>query len=73
MKTFYWTTEKSHCNNIETMQEYLEEYLPSNFEVIFEDGTYAEIKNSNTGVIWGVRASGNGDFNNHKVEFEFIH
>ena len=43
------------------------------FEVIFEDGTYAEIKNKNTGAIWGVNASGDGDFTHHKVEFEFVH
>lgn len=73
MQTFYWNTENEHSNNVETMQEYLEEHLPSCFNVIFEDGTYAEIQNKNSGQIFGVNASGNGDFYSHKVEFEFIH
>ena len=72
MQTFYWNTENEHSNNVETMQEYLEEHLPSCFKVIFEDGTYAEIQNINSGQIFGVNASGNGDFRSHKVEFEYI-
>ena len=55
------------------MQEYLENHLPQCFDVIFEDGTYVEIQNKNTGQIFGVTASGDGDSFNHKVEFEFIH
>jgi hypothetical protein len=51
----------------------LENHLPQCFDVIFEDGTYVEIQNKNTMQIFGVRASGDGDFTHHKVEFEFIH
>lgn len=73
MDTFYWNTEFEHCNNNETMQDYLDNYLPECFDIIFQDGTYSEIKNKNSGQIFGVNASGNGDFYSHKVEFEFIH
>ena len=55
------------------MNDYLTNHLPENFEIIFEDGTYAEIQNKDNGQIWGVNASGDGDSFNHKVEFEFIH
>lgn len=73
MQPFYWNTENEHSNNVETMNDYLENHLSDEFEVIFEDGTYAEIKNKNTGAIWGVNASGDGDFTHHKVDFEFVH
>ena len=55
------------------MNDYLENHLPQCFDVIFEDGTYAEIQNKNTGQIFGFNASGYGDFTHHKVEFEFVH
>ena len=73
METFKWQTVEPHNNNEETMIEYLENHLPQCFDVIFEDGTYAEIQNKNTGQIFGVNASGDGDFTHHKVEFEFVH
>jgi hypothetical protein len=73
METFRWHTTEYHPTNETTMQDYLENHLPQCFDVIFEDGTYAEIKNKNTGQIWGVNASGDGDSFNHKVEFEFVH
>ena len=72
METYKWHTIEPHNNNEETMNDYLENHLSDEFEVIFEDGTYAEIKNKNTGQIFGVHAGGDGDFNNHKVTFEFI-
>ena len=73
METYKWHTIEPHNNNEETMNDYLENHLSDEFEVIFEDGTYAEIKNKNTGAIWGVNASGDGNFTHHKVEFEFVH
>ena len=73
METYRWHTIEPHNNNEETMNDYLENHLSDEFEIIFEDGTYAEIKNKNTGAIWGVNASGDGDFTHHKVEFEFVH
>ena len=73
METYKWHTIEHHNNNEETMNDYLENHLSDEFEVIFEDGTYVEIKNKNTGAIWGVNASGDGDSIHHKVEFEFVH
>lgn len=72
METYKWHTAEAHPNNEETMNDYLENHLPQCFDVIFEDGTYVEILNKNTKQIFGVHASGDGDFTNHKVEFEFI-
>ena len=72
METLRWMTTNEHQDNNETMQDYLQNYLPSCFDIILEDGTYSEIKNRNTDKVFAVHASGDGDFNNHKVEFEFI-
>lgn len=69
--TFYFSTIHSHFNNTHTMSVFLEEYLPDDYEVVSQDGTYAEIISSD-GTVYGVHASGNGDFNNHKIEFEAI-
>lgn len=73
METFTWHTIDPHNNNEETMNDYLENHLPNEFVVIFEDGTYAEIKHKQSGAIWGVNATGDGDFIHHKVTFEFVH
>jgi len=72
METFYWSTENYHCDNNETMNDYLENHLPEDFSVISNEGTYAIIQAPMNGIFYGVHASGNGDFNNHKVEFEII-
>lgn len=72
METYYWSTENEHANNTETMQDYLNNHLSSIFLVITEDGSYAEIHNPETHETFGVHASGNGDFRNHKVEFKLI-
>ena len=72
MEDYRWSTPQPHNNNNETMDDYLNNHLPQCFDVTFEDGTYAEIKNKNTGQIFGVHAGGDGDFNHHKVTFEFI-
>lgn len=73
METFYWSTINDHFSNSETMSEYLMEHMPDDYKLIFQDGSYAEIQNKISGVIWGVQARGNGDSFNHMVEFEFIH
>ena len=72
METFYWNTEYYHPDNNFTMQEYLSNYLSIEFEIILEDGTYAEIRNILDGLIYGVHASGNGDSSSHKIEFELL-
>ena len=69
METYYWETEEYHANNMVTMSDYLDNHLPDNFDVLMIDGTYAEIKDTDTGKTWAVHASGNGDSNSHKAEF----
>lgn len=71
METYYWNTENHHCDNSETMNDYLENHLPDNSEVTAQDGTYAEII-IESGEKYGVFSSGCGDSFNHKVEFELI-
>lgn len=73
METFYWSTEEYHPSNSHTMDDYISNHLEDDFTVIFQDGSYAEIQNNYSKIIWGVQARGNGDSFNHMVEFEFIH
>lgn len=70
---FIWETDYEHANNNDTMNEWLEEHLPAEFELIEDslDGTYAEIITLE-GHKFACHASGNGDFYNHKIEFELI-
>lgn len=72
MEDFIWNTPHYHPTNEFTMDEYLENYLPYEFECFFQDGTYAEIQSKITGKIYGLHASGNGDSFNHRIRFEFI-
>jgi hypothetical protein len=67
---YKWSTEFGHSNNMETMNDFLCNHLPDNFNVTFQDGTYAEIFDTETNVMYAVRAMGDGDFCNHKVTFE---
>lgn len=71
LETFYWSTDP-HSNNTETMDDYLNNHLLEGFEILEQYGSYAEIKNQESGAIYGLHASGNGDFCNHKIEFELI-
>ena len=66
----YWTTQEFHANNSVTMSDFIENKLDEDVEVLMTDGSYAEIEwNGNK---YAIRASGNGDFLNHKVEFELL-
>lgn len=67
---FTWNTEDPHADNSETMNEFLECYLPEDYEIKLNHGTYAEIEND--GVRYGVHASGRGDPWSHRVEFIYI-
>lgn len=70
MDKFYWTTDYEHCNNTQTLSEYLEDHLPKIFEVLVVDGSCAEITNTENGIVYGVHAQGDGDFYNHMVRFD---
>lgn len=72
METYYFKTEHSHANNTVTMSEFLEYHLESNFMIDFQDGSYAVIQDELNGKRYGVSASGNGDFHNHKIEFNLL-
>lgn len=70
METYYWKTEKSHFTNAETTDDFMDNHLPEHFEIILFEAGYLEIKNKNTGELFEVHVSGNGDFCNHKAEFK---
>lgn len=71
MNPYYWKTEEPHSTNIDTMNDYLDNEMPEGWVIADIDGTYAEVVDTD-GNKWAVHASGNGDCNNHKVEFELI-
>ena len=71
-ETFYWATYHMHHNNEQTLGEFLYTILPKEYTITFVDGTYSEITKEGTTETYGVHASGNGDFYNHKIEFEEI-
>lgn len=68
MEDYFWETDYAHSNNTETMSEFLNDHIEPDWNVDKIDGSYAEITNSG-GSRYEVHASGNGDFNHHKVEF----
>lgn len=70
METYYWNTEHPHFSNAQTMSEYLAEYLPFEFTIVYQDDSLAEIRNSETWERFEANASGNGDSFNHMIEFK---
>lgn len=75
MQTYFWETDYEHANNEETMAEYLEMQESFTHEqhltIDYIEGTYAEGLDCK-GNRWAINASGNGDFRNHKIEFDLI-
>ena len=68
--SFSWTTEYIHNDNTFTMNDFLENHLPLMFSITYENGSYAEIE---LGVIkYALNVKGNGDSNNHIVEWDLI-
>jgi hypothetical protein len=70
--SFYWSTNYYHHDNAFTMQDFLNNYLPADFEVIFEDGSYAEVQQHATDAIFSLNAKGNGDSFHHVVNWKFL-
>lgn len=68
---YYWSTDAEHANNEITMGDFLDNHLTGDYEISLVDGTYAEIKERDN-FYWAVHASGDGDFRNHKVQFDAI-
>ena len=68
--SFNWSTEYYHNDNAFTMTDFLENHLPDEFTITYEDGSYAEIK---LGVIkYALDAKGNGDSYTHIVEWNLL-
>ena len=65
MEIFKWTTEHYHPDNAFTMNEYLENHLPMEAEILYTDGSYAEVELDGT---WALDAKGDGDSFNHVIE-----
>ena len=72
MEDFFWETESPLATNEQTMTDFLENHIQDHcgedFEPVHEDSTYCEIQNDK-GDLYGVHASGNGDFCSHRVRF----
>ena len=75
MEVYKWDTIKPHQDNEETMLDFLDnhflEVFDSECKVVFLDGTYAEVTTS-ANAKYELHASGDGDFLNHKLEYEMI-
>lgn len=72
MTDYTWSTDSPHANNTETMTDYLDNHLSSLYFCQMQDGSYAEIIDTIFGNRYAVHASGDGDFNNHRVRFELL-
>ena len=70
--SFYWETEYYHHDNTFTMNDYLENHLPDVFDIILEDGSYAEVQEISTDKIFCLDAKGNGDSYHHVVNWSFL-
>jgi len=70
--SFYWETDYYHHDNAFTMQDFLNNHLPADFEVIFEDGSYAEVQQHATDAIFSLHAKGNGDSYHHVVNWHVL-
>ena len=73
MEDYTWITTEAMATNTDTMNDFIDnhmaEHCGSDYEVVHEDGTYVEIQNDKH-ILYGVNASGNGDFCSHRVRFE---
>ena len=72
MDTYYWSSEQEHANNSETMSDFLNHEMETDCEILFVDGSYAEIKTGD-GIVYAVHAGGDGSFTDHKVTFAQIY
>lgn len=75
MKEYKFRTENIHFNNTQTMDYFLDELFYNVFDidslVIVTDDSYAEVIDGEDNT-WALHASGDGDFNNHKIRFELL-
>ena len=75
MEDYTWKTTEPLPDNMATMADFLdyhvEKHCGEDYEVVHEDGTYAEIQNDD-GILYAVNAMGDGDFCSHKVTFKHL-
>ena len=69
MESIYWYTEIPHTNNSETMRDYLENINMLDIHLVSR--TYAEGSNC-IGERYEIHASGDGDFNHHRIDYKLI-
>ena len=76
MEDYRFYTTESLATTADTMAAFLnnDEHFYSRFdkgaEVVFVDGSYAEVKNAD-GSFFEVHAAGDGDFFTHRITFRF--
>ena len=70
MEDYTWSTDYAHSDNTETMNDYLQNHLPDGAEVLYHEGTYAEILYNYEK--YEVHSSGDGDFKHHRVSFKNV-
>jgi hypothetical protein len=63
-----WSTDEPHRDNSETMTDYLNTEMDPSWIIDLVDGSYAEIT-TDCGDEYALHASGDGNFNDHKVSF----
>lgn len=68
---YYWETENSHANNTVSANDFIENELPLNVDVYFQDENYLEFIFED-GKYYSATIFGNGDFTHHQSNFEFI-
>ena len=74
MEDYTWETEDELNTNTDTMNDFIDNHMEDyckDYDVVHTDGSYVEIQDSK-GVLYGVHASGNGDFSSHRVRFEHL-
>ena len=70
MDDYCWKTDEPHSNNTETLADYLNNHMDSLWDIMFVDGSYAEVITIDG--TFAIHASGDGDFTHHRVRFEKI-
>ncbi|SHH56804.1 hypothetical protein [Ferrimonas marina] len=68
---YTYQTEEPHFDNSATLSDWLYSHMPEGWEIVDRDGTYAEVRDEERR-LYAVQASGNGDSQNHKIEFELL-
>jgi hypothetical protein len=68
---YYWSTERYHHDNGETLRDYMENEMSPSWEVLEVDETRATIVDD-MGDTYDIHAGGNGDSYNHMIRFELI-